>query len=101
LPPNRFLGQRADVYIETARQPKALQIPLGALVGRAGERGVFVVSGGRARWRPVQLGLQGREAAEVIRGLDERDRVILNPQAGKQPIVSGMRVAATSAKGAS
>lgn len=101
LPPNRFLGQRAEVYVETARQPKALQIPLGTLVGPAGQRGVFVVISGRARWRPVQLGLRGREAAEVVRGLDEHDRVILDPQAGKQPIVPGARVAATSAKEAS
>jgi len=98
LPPNGFLGQRADVYVETARKPNALQIPLGALTMREGERGVLVVVGGRARWRPVQLGLQGREAAEVVHGLGEGDRVVLNPQAGKQPIAPGARVAATSMK---
>lgn len=89
---NRFLGQRADVYIETARKQHALQIPLTTLVVRGNTPGVLAVVDGRARWRPVQLGLRGRNAVEVVSGLSERELVILSPAAGKKAIAEGARV---------
>ena len=47
----------------------------------------------RAVWRPLQLGLRGREAVEVIAGLKADDRVVapVNPQAGA--LKPGQRVA--------
>ncbi len=96
LPSNSFLGQRADVYIEMARKQDAMQIPLTALVERDGKQGVFRIEGGRARWRPVQPGLRGRNAAEIVGGLTARELVILNPLAGDKPISDGARVTAAS-----
>ncbi len=96
LPPNHFLGQRADIYIETAHKPDVTQAPLTALVEREGKPGVFAIEGGRARWRPVQLGLKGRNAAEIVSGLTVRDLVILNPLAGDKPITDGARVTVAS-----
>jgi HlyD family secretion protein len=96
LPTNHFLGQRADVYIESARKEDALQVPRNALAGRDGKAGVFVVDGGRARWRPVQLGLEGRTAVEILSGVSEHDLVILDPSAGDKPITDGARVAVAS-----
>ncbi|HYM59938.1 MAG TPA: efflux RND transporter periplasmic adaptor subunit [Thermoanaerobaculia bacterium] len=97
LPSNNFIGQRADVYIEMARKQDAMQVPLTALVERDGKPGVFVIEGGRARWRPVQTGLKGRNAAEIVSGLTARELVIVNPLAGDKPIAEGARVAAASA----
>lgn len=91
-PDTGFIGGRADVYIETARKSDVLRIPLAALVAKADGAGVFVVSHDRARWRPVQLGLRGRELVEVIGGVTEREVVVLNPLAGKAPISDGTRV---------
>ena len=99
LPPRFFLGQKADVYIETARQENALQVPKSTLVMRGGKPGVFVADRGRARWHPVQLGLRGRDTLEITSGVDEPDRLIINPQAGKAPLADGQRVAATAAPG--
>jgi len=99
LPPSFFLGQKADVYVETARQENALQVPKSTLAMRAGQTGVFVVDRGRARWRPVQFGLRGRDALEVAGGVGEQDRVIVNPLAGKSPIADGRRVTVTAAPG--
>ena len=93
LPPNWFIGAKADVYIETARQPYALQVPASAIVPRASQPGVFVVNNGYARWRPVRLGLIGREAVELASGVDTRELVITNPFADKKPITDGQRVA--------
>jgi HlyD family secretion protein len=99
LPVNQFLGQRADVYIETARKSDALRVSLTTLVIREGRAGVFAVVAGRARWRPVQLGLRGRELVEVVSGVSERDLLILNPLAGKKPIADGVHVNAVTNKG--
>jgi HlyD family secretion protein len=91
-PANRFLGQRADVYIETARKRDALRVPLTALIVQGGQPGVLAVVDGRARWRPVKLGLRDRKFVEVISGVSERDLVIVSPLAGKKPISDGARV---------
>ena len=98
LPPDRFIGAKADVYIETARKADALQVPKSALVPRGDQPGVLVISGGHARWQPVQLGLAGRDAVELVSGVDAGQLVITNPFAGKQPIADGQRVIAAAAR---
>ncbi len=94
LPPSFFVGQKADVFIETARKADVLQIPKSALVNR----GVFVVTSGRAQWRAVQFGLIGRDSVELVTGLAENDVVIAQPFVGKKPIVTGQRVSEAKAK---
>ena len=92
LPPEWFIGAKANVYIETARATDALQVPLLAVVPRGDQPGVFVIDDGRARWRSVQLGLSGRDTVEIADGIDARDLVIAEPFAGKQPITENQRV---------
>ena len=99
-PHNWFLGQVTDVYIEIARKNIALRVPLTALVARGGLTGVFAVVDGRARWRPVQLGLRGRTLVEVVNGVSMRDDLVASPLVGKTPIVDGARVAFARAGGA-
>jgi HlyD family secretion protein len=94
LPDDRFLGQRADVFIETARKRDALRIPSAVLVVHEGRAGVFAIVDGRARWRPVQLGLRGRKLLEVVSGVSEQDVLIVSPLGGKTPIAEGARVTA-------
>jgi HlyD family secretion protein len=89
---NRFLGQRAEVYIETARRQNVLRIPLDALVARDARTGVFVVVAGRARWRPVETGLRDRKHAEVLSGLTERDLVIVAAGPERKSIGEGVKV---------
>lgn len=98
LPPEWFIGAKADVYIETGRAADALQVSRSALAPRGDQPGLLVIDGGRARWQPVQLGLSGRDAVEVG-GVDAGDLVITNPFSGKQPIVDGQRVTAMAKRG--
>jgi len=93
LPPDWFIGAKADVYIETARAADAIQVPKGAIVPRGDQPGVLVIDDGHARWRPVRLGLSSRDAVEIVDGMDGRDLVITDPFAGKQPLTDGQRVA--------
>jgi HlyD family secretion protein len=93
LPKNWAVGQRAEVYIETAHKSNAILLPNSFLVMRGGQPGVFAAIGGQASWRPLRLGLRGREATvEIAQGLQPGDVVIRprDPKAG--PLADGRKV---------
>ncbi len=72
-------GFRVDVRITVWRAAGVLQVPLGAIF-RAGDRwATFVVEGGRARRRLLEIGHRGEHAVEVLAGLAEHEPVILHP----------------------
>lgn len=73
-------GYQIDATIILWSKPDVLRVPIGALF-RGKDRGwhVFVVQGGRARERPVKIGHLNDEDGEVLSGLAEGDRVVLNP----------------------
>ena len=82
---------RVDVRVIVWSSSSALRVPLPALF-RDGERwAVFVVDAGRARRRPVTIGHQGADAAEVLSGLTEGNVVLLYPG---DRITDGTRVRA-------
>ncbi len=100
LPVNWAIGQRADVFIEAAREDSAVVIPPATVVWRddretigtvAKTSGVFVSDAARARWVPVTLGLRSRTAVQVVDGLSEGDHVIL-PADQKVMLKHGQRV---------
>lgn len=92
LPPNWTIGQRAEVFIETARKADALAVPLTCLQWHSGKPGVFVAERGKASWRDVTLGLRGNVVVEVTQGLSPGDKVVTpaNPKQGT--IKSGQRI---------
>ena len=92
LPPHWMTGMRAEVYIESGRKAGVLTLPPRFLQWRGGLPGVFVVEKGRAAWRDVTLGLRGREAVEVIRGLSAGEDVVEPAEARQPPLTPGHRV---------
>ncbi len=76
LPKTWAVGQRSEVYIQTAKKDSALLAPRQAVAWSAGPPGLFVSDGGRARWRSVRLGLRGLDKVEVIEGLAVGETVI-------------------------
>lgn len=76
LPANWAVGQRAEVYIRTGRRDDVPTIPSRFVMWRNGQSGVLVAQDGRARWRPVKLGLSSRTHVEVTEGLNEGETVI-------------------------
>lgn len=72
-------GYRVDVEIETERVDKTLRLPVSALIREGGGWAVYVDEGGRARLRPIALGLMNEDVAEVRQGLEEGERLILFP----------------------
>ncbi|HEY3081262.1 MAG TPA: efflux RND transporter periplasmic adaptor subunit [Chloroflexota bacterium] len=71
-------GMFAQVTVESERKQGALVVPRAA-VSSVGDPGVFVVDGGVARRVAVKLGAQDREQVEVLEGVKEGDRVVLDP----------------------
>ncbi|MBR0552020.1 efflux RND transporter periplasmic adaptor subunit [Stakelama marina] len=83
-------GYQVDATIILWSDPHALRLPIGALFrGREGGWHVFVVEGGRARERSVRIGHLNDEHAEVLHGVAQGAKVILNPGDG---IEDGARV---------
>jgi RND family efflux transporter MFP subunit len=92
LPQNWAIGQRAEVFIETARQADAVLLPAGFLIWKDGRVGVFVHAGGKARWREVTPGMRGRDLLSITSGLKAGDQVLKLPVGVKKPLSNGQRV---------
>jgi HlyD family secretion protein len=78
LPQSWAVGQRAEVYIETGRKENAVVIPQRVVVWRQGQPGVYVIENGRAYWRKISLGIEGKDKVEVTEGL-QPGQVVLIP----------------------
>jgi HlyD family secretion protein len=77
LPHSWAVGQRAEVYIETARKENAAIIPQRVVVWRQGQPGVFVIDNARAYWHKIVLGVQGKEKAEIVDGLQVGQTILI------------------------
>lgn len=86
------LGDAYRVEIEFILQHRdnALQVPLGALFRTQARQSddqadagsgwaLYLVENERARLRPVKIGLRSPTAVEILSGVEEGDRVILQP----------------------
>jgi RND family efflux transporter MFP subunit len=81
LPPNWAAGQRAEVYILVDRRDAVVVLPARLLLIKDDQAGVMVAQEGRAHWRPIAVGLRGRDVVEVTEGLSAGD-VVLDPAGG-------------------
>jgi len=91
LPKNWAVGQRAEVYIQTARKTGVTVLPAQYVLWRDGKPGVFVRHGRYAAWRDLTLGLSGRESVEVVAGLEPGDEVVV-PTDSKNTAIEGRRI---------
>lgn len=76
LPENWAVGQRAEVYIESAHKDSVVLLPTDYIQMQENQQGVFVDVDGKAKWRPITIGLHTAETVEVIDGLQAGDVVI-------------------------
>jgi HlyD family secretion protein len=93
LPENWAVGQRTEVYVETARKNSVTLLPATYVRWQKNSPGVFVNLAGRAVWRSAALGLRSPEVVEVIDGLQPGDTVVI-PQDPKAKLSEGKRIAA-------
>lgn len=71
------VGMSADVDVVVATREAVLAVPPTAVMGRGTDRAVYVVAGGVARRRPIDVGISTWEAVEVTRGLRAGDKVVV------------------------
>jgi HlyD family secretion protein len=91
LPETWAIGQRAEVYIETGRVDECVWIPASFLSKQGNEQGVFVHNDGVAIWRPLKLGIEGRDTVAVDDGLLSGD-VIIKPSQPVAKLTDGRKV---------
>jgi HlyD family secretion protein len=72
-------GFRVEARIVTWEADRALQAPAGALFQKGSAWQIFVVEGGRAVQRTLNVGRTNGLATEVLEGLKEGERVVLYP----------------------
>ncbi len=74
-------GMSADVEVIVARRQGALFVPSQAILEREGKKRVYVVADGHARAATVKVGESNWSSTEILKGLREGERVVINPDA--------------------
>ena len=82
-------GYRVEAKIVIWSSDRVLKIPVSALFRQGEEWAVFVVEGGRAKRRHIQLGRRGSLEAEVTQGLIPGETIIRHPS---NDLMDGARV---------
>jgi len=78
-------GMSAEVRIETERRPDVLVIPASALSVEDGLEVCYVAGPGGVERREVEVGPATADLLEVGEGLEEGERVVLDPDAEPAP----------------
>lgn len=88
-PAQLYLGELAEVTIRLPGAKNVLSVPRAALTQHQGTPGVWRIEQGRARFQPVEPGVQTMERVQIVSGLAAGDRLIV--YSGKQ-LDDGVRV---------
>ncbi len=72
-------GMLATVSLRILQLDTAITVPVHAIHNRTGTPGVFIDTGGRAEWRPVQTGQTIGERIHIIEGVEPGTSVIVTP----------------------
>lgn len=81
--PDPLPGMSAVVSLRVAQVRDAVRVPPSAVVrsGGGGTDAVWVVTAGRARLRPVTVGLRGDDAVQLTRGVSSGDTIVVEGMA--------------------
>ncbi len=80
---------RVEASIVVWSAEDVLQVPTGALFRTQDQWSVFAIVNGILQLREIQIGQRNRHSAQVLRGLNENENVVLHPTDQLQP---GIRV---------
>jgi len=76
-PEQLYLGELAEVTIRLPGTRNALTVPRAALAQHKGHTGVWRNDVGRARFQPVQPGVQTADQVQIVSGLQAGDSIIV------------------------
>jgi len=77
--PNVKPGVSAKAEIIVTNIADALSVPIQAIATHKGKPAAYVVKGGQAEPRPVEVGMFNTKFIEITKGLNPGDRVLLSP----------------------
>ncbi len=80
--PDRLLkpGMFSNVEVVLLKKPQTLVIPREAIQEAGNEMSVFVVEGNKALRRSITIGYEQERMVEVLKGLNEGDKVVIKGQ---------------------
>jgi len=70
-------GMHAEVEIAAEIYKNRLLVPQDAILTRSGRKLLFVVEGGLAKWRYIEVGIENEDFAEVLDGVEAGEQVII------------------------
>ncbi|MEO8161059.1 MAG: efflux RND transporter periplasmic adaptor subunit [Arenimonas sp.] len=70
-------NQRLSARVLIEEKPNVLMLPRGSFVENEGGRAAYVMDGGVAVRRPIQLGATSVSAVEILSGLQPGDKVVI------------------------
>ncbi len=73
-------GMSADIEIIVESIPDVLAVPAQAVIERNGKKYVYVIRGSKAILTPIEVGRFNWTFYEVLSGISEGEKVILNPE---------------------
>jgi membrane fusion protein (multidrug efflux system) len=82
-------GMIAHVAFLRREIANAITVPLFAIVDKGGERVIFVEENGVARARKIEIGVIESEKAQITKGLEPGDRLIVK---GQREVEDGVKV---------
>ncbi|HVB38505.1 MAG TPA: efflux RND transporter periplasmic adaptor subunit [Vicinamibacterales bacterium] len=72
-------GYRVETRVIIWQRTNVLKVPTSALFRQGDRWAVYLSDGGRARLRTIEIGQRSGLEAEVLKGLQQGDRVVLHP----------------------
>lgn len=83
-------GMSADIEIITENIPDVIAIPSQAIIEKNGKKYVYTIKDSKAYLMPVEIGRFNWTLSEILSGLKEGDRVIINPEV--EGLKEGVRI---------
>ena len=91
------VGTPVQVDIDAEQHNDVVLIPSLAIVRDGEQTAVFVANGGQAQRRPVQIGIADGRQVEIVAGIKQGEKVIVDGQAG---LPDGAAITESAAEGA-
>lgn len=75
--PDMRIGMTFEAEVVISTKDSAKYLPSHVIIGKYGEKYIYVINGDLAQKKVIQIGLSNWERTEILSGVEESDRVIV------------------------
>ena len=90
-PQKFYINEQAEVRVEVASYKDALKVPVNLFKTYKEQKGVWVLDGQNARFKPLEVLAQNDEEVAIASGINA-DTILLEPEINKKPLSDGMKI---------